>query len=312
MQKVQLGKTEETISIMGMGTMYFGTKVDKKTSFELLDRYVEVGGNFLDSANKYASWVPGFNGGESELLLGEWMKARNNRADMFITSKVGFPYEDIPRTLKKEVIISECERSLKRLGVDTIDLFFAHAYDVNTPIEESMEAFNLLKEQGKIRHIGGSNFPSWRLEQASNCAQQNGWDSFTCLQQRHTYLSPNLRAPFGNQLLITPEIEDYSQANGLTLMGYSPLLSGAYSKDDVEIPLQYQSAIADSQLKTLKEIAQEQNCSSNQLVLAWMLHSVPQVLPIVAASRMEQLNENLEAKDIVLSAEQMERLNTMA
>ena len=102
MQKIRLGNANEQISCMGLGTMYFGSKVDEQTSFSILNYYSEKGGTFLDSANKYASWVSGFQGGESELLIGKWLKQKGNRNKMFLTSKVGFPYENIPRSLKKE------------------------------------------------------------------------------------------------------------------------------------------------------------------------------------------------------------------
>lgn len=136
MHSVFLGKSGAQISCMGLGTIYFGTKVDEHTSFLLLDRYTQSGGSFLDSANKYASWVP------------------------------GFPYGDILRSLKKEIIISECEKSLKRLGTETIDLYFAHAYDIETPAEETMEAFHHLKKEGKIRFTGASNYYAWQLSEA--------------------------------------------------------------------------------------------------------------------------------------------------
>ena len=170
MQKVRLGDTNEQISCMGLGTMYFGSKIDEQTSFSMLDYYSEMGGSFIDSANKYASWVPGFQGGESELLIGKWLKQKANRDEMFLISKVGFPYGTIPRSLKKEIIISECERSLLRLGVETIDLYFAHAYDSATPAEEVMVAFSTLKEQGKIRVAGASNFWGWQLTEAASAA----------------------------------------------------------------------------------------------------------------------------------------------
>ena len=112
----------------------------------MLDYYSEKSGSFLDSANKYASWVAGFKGGESEELIGEWIKQRGNRDELFLSSKVGFPYGNIPCSLKKDIIISECERSLRRLGVETIDLYFAHSYDPLTKPDEVMSAFIRLKE----------------------------------------------------------------------------------------------------------------------------------------------------------------------
>lgn len=253
MQKIKLGNTNEQISCMGLGTMYFGSKVDEQTSFSILDYYSELGGSFLDSANKYASWVPGFQGGESELLIGKWLKQKANRDKMFLTSKVGFPYGNIPRSLKKEIIISECEKSLKRLGVETIDLYFAHAYDATTPLEEVMEAFSTLKEQGKIRFAAASNYLGWQLAEAASAAEKIGFEGFACLQQKHTYLEPGLRANFGTQLLLTPEIEEYCQIQNLTIMAYSPLLGGAYVNSDNPIPVQYQSAANDFRIKNLNK-----------------------------------------------------------
>jgi len=158
---------------MGLGTMYFGSRVDERASFDILDCYVAHGGTFLDSANKYASWVPGFQGGESECLIGRWMKDHGNRHQLFITSKVGFPYDNIPRSLKKETIVSECEKSLTRMGVDAIDLFFAHAFDEATLPEETMEAFYQLIKSGKIRFAGASNYYAWQL--CHSPCQKNRW-----------------------------------------------------------------------------------------------------------------------------------------
>jgi aryl-alcohol dehydrogenase-like predicted oxidoreductase len=309
MKKLELGNTGEKISCMGLGTMYYGSKVDERTSFELLDFYFERGGDFLDSANKYASWVPGFYGGESEKLIGKWMKEKGNRKDVFIASKVGFPYGDVSRSLKKEIIISECERSLKRFVTETIDFYFAHAFDSATPLEETMEAFYLLKKSGKIRFAGASNFYSWQLSEASAIAQQQGWEGFCCIQQRHTYLEPMLRANFGTQLLLTPELQDYCVAENLTIMAYSPLLGGVYSRKDRVLPVQYISPINDIHVAKLNEVADELNVSPNAVVLAWMVQGSPPVIPMVTGSNIAQLEENLESLTIQLSDEQLERLN---
>ncbi len=309
MQKVKFGNTKEQISCMGLGTMYFGSKVDEKTSFSILDYYSEKGGSFLDSANKYASWVPGFQGGESELLIGKWLKQKGNRNKMFLTSKVGFPYENIPRSLKKEIIISECERSLKRLGVETIDLYFAHAYDATTSAEEVMETFSVLKKQGKIRYAGASNYSGWQLTQTINAAKQLGVESFTCLQQRHTYLEPGLRANFGTQLLLTPEIEEYCRTQNLTIMAYSPLLGGAYVNPNRPVPVQYQNAANDYRMKNLKQLATELQVSPNAVVLRWMMQSSPAIIPMVTGSSVAQLKENMEALTFILNDEQLALLN---
>ena len=309
MKEVELGRTGELISCIGLGTMYFGSKVDEETSFKMLDYYFEQGGRFLDSANKYASWVPGYRGGESEILIGRWLKNRNNRSDLFITSKVGLPYGSIQRSLKKETIISECEKSLKRMGIETIDLYFAHAFDAETPIDESMHAFQQLKKDGKIRFAGASNFFGWQLSEANAAANRQAWEGFTCIQQRHTYLEPVMRANFGAQLALTPELQEYCTERELRIMAYSPLLGGAYDREDRPIPVQYQSVSTDIRLVRLKEVADELLVSVNEIVLSWMIHSLPGVIPIISGSSVSQLQENLNAKSLTLTETQFALLN---
>jgi aryl-alcohol dehydrogenase-like predicted oxidoreductase len=306
MQKVNLEKTGQQISCIGLGTMYFGSKVDEKTSFDILDFYAAQGGTFLDSANKYASWIPGFKGGESEMLIGKWLNERKKRTSMVISSKVGFAYGEIPRSLKKEIIIAECEKSLKRMKVETIDLYFAHAFDTQTPLTETMEAFYQLKRSGKIRFAGASNFYAWQLAEANSIANQQGWEGFCCLQQRHTYLEPTLRTSFGAQLLLTPEIANYCETNEITTMAYSPLLAGAYVDAQKPIPIQYQSVTSDFRLKVLKEIATELNVSANAVVLAWMIQT--KTIPMVTGSSVNQINENFSALKFKLADEQLQRL----
>ena len=312
MKKLELGNTGEKISCMGLGTMYFGSKVDERNSFKMLDSYFDKGGTFLDSANKYACWVPGFQGGESEELIGKWLKKKGNRNDLFITSKIGFPYSDVPRSLKKDIIISECEKSLKRFGTETIDLYFAHAFDAMTPVEETMEAFYLLKKSGKIRFAGASNFFGWQLCEANAIAQQQGWEGFCCIQQRHTYLEPTLRADFGTQLLLTPEIQDFCQIKNISMMAYSPLLGGAYIRNDRPIPVHYQSLTSEFRMTQLIEVADELKVSPNALVLAWMMQSSTRSIPLVTGSTVAQLAENFEAISFSLTEKQLERLNQEA
>jgi aryl-alcohol dehydrogenase-like predicted oxidoreductase len=309
MRKISLGKTGIEISVMGLGTMYFGSKVDERTSFRLMDLYQEHGGNFLDSANKYASWLPGHKGGDSEMLIGRWLKQKGRAADLVIATKVGFPYGDIPRSLKKEIIISECELSLRRLGVECIDLYFAHAYDSDTPVEESMEAFYQLKKAGKIRYVGASNYMAWRLEEANSQAALKDWEGFSCLQQRHTYMEPSIRTAFGNQQVLTPGQVDLCQAREISLMAYSPLLGGIYGKHDVALPIQYQSLLNEQKMASLRALTFKTPFTANQLVLSWMLHSSPQVIPLVTGSNEKQLNENLEAASISLTSEDMDLLD---
>ena len=308
-KNIKLGKTDVDISVMGLGTMYFGSGIDEQTSFRLMDIYLDYKGNFFDSANKYASWVPGFEGGESERIIGKWLKQHGGVGNLIISSKVGFAYGKVPRSLNKEIIISECERSLRRLGIETIDLYFAHSYDEHTPVEETMEAFYRLKKTGKIRYAGASNYMGWRLKEANTIAVLKQWEEFCTLQQRHTFLEPSARADFGNQLILTPEIIDICREHELTIMAYSPLLGGVYGKESLEVPPQYRSLASEQKMGTLRELASKTNFTPNQLVLSWMLHSNPVVIPMVTGSNEKQMTENLEAASIVLSQEDMEALN---
>ena len=309
MEKIELGNTKEMVSCMGLGTMYFGTKVDEKTSLKLLDVYYERGGRFIDTANKYASWIPGFKGGESERLIGRWIKSKGNRKDLFLSTKVGFAYQDVPQSLKSELIIRECEKSLRRLEVETIDLYFAHNYDKSTPYEESLEAFHKLQADGKVRCIGASNDYSWHLERARQIHTENQWDPFCCLQQKYTLLQPAVGAYFGTQMVLTPDLIDYCKEHRITLMAYSPLLGGVYSDGGKEIPDQFKNNDNLNRMEALHDIAFETGFSMNQVVLSWMMHQDPPVIPLITGSKEQQLLENIGAVNLTLSSEQMDRLN---
>jgi aryl-alcohol dehydrogenase-like predicted oxidoreductase len=148
METQKLGKTGVDVSALCLGAMYFGTRNDQATSYRVLDKYVEAGGTFIDTANIYAHWVKGFKGGESETLLGEWMQGRGNRDKLFIASKVGFGYPGVPVGLRANQIEEECNKSLRYLKIDTIDLYYAHVDDRKTPLEETLEAFDKLVKAG--------------------------------------------------------------------------------------------------------------------------------------------------------------------
>jgi len=306
---VPLGNTGVEVSAFCLGTMYFGNRTDQETSYRLLDQYLEAGGSFLDTANIYARWVPGFKGGESEALLGEWMRERKNRSQMFIATKVGFEYPGVERGLRADQIETECEKSLRRLGVDTIDLYYAHVDDRDTPMEETMEAFDRLVKAGKVRFIGASNFLAWRLEEARWTSQRHGWAEYCSIQQRYSYIRPKPGASFAPQVAANDDLLDYCRAQGITMLAYSPLLSGAYTRADRSFSRQYLGPDTDARLAALKAVAEEMGATANQVVLAWMVQSSPPVIPLVAASTVDQMQENLDALEIELSAGQMARLN---
>jgi aryl-alcohol dehydrogenase-like predicted oxidoreductase len=200
MRQLTLGKGGPRVSEFCLGAMYFGTRNDRAESFALLDQFMDAGGNFIDTANIYAHWVEGGKGGESETMLGAWMRARGNREQCFIASKVGFAYPGIQPGLRAEQIEAECHKSLKRLGVDTIDLYYAHVDDRQTPLEETLAAFDSLIRAGKVRFIGASNYLAWRLERARWISQTQEWAAYCCIQQRYTYLRPKPGADFDPQI----------------------------------------------------------------------------------------------------------------
>jgi len=290
--------------------MYFGSSTDAATAYQLLDQYVEAGGSFLDTANIYARWVPGYVGGESETLLGKWMRQRHNRSGLFLASKVGFEMPGVERGLRASQIEEECEKSLRRLGVDTIDLYYAHVDDRSTSVEEIMEAFHKLVKAGKVHFIGASNFLAWRLEEARWVSRTQSWSEYCCIQQRYSYVRPKPGAKFAPQIAANDDLLDYCKSRGITLLAYSPLLRGAYTRPERPFPDQYVGPDTRARVAVLKTIAEEKNATANQIVLAWMIHSEPCVIPLVAASTTGQVRENLNSLKISLSTEDMARLNS--
>jgi len=309
MQTQQLGNTDTQVSALCLGTMYFGSKNNKATSYNLLDRYIDAGGTFLDTANIYARWIDGYQGGESETLLGEWMAERGNRDKVFLASKVGFDYQDVPISLRADLIEQECNRTLKRLNVDTIDLYYAHKDDRTTPLEETMEAFNKLIQAGKVRYIGASNYLAWRLERAKWVSETNDWAQYCCVQQRYTYLPMRPGASSGRQEVANDDLRQYCADTGTTLLAYSVMLGGSYTRTDRSLPDEYRSPDNEDRLATLRSVAGEIAATPNQVILCWMRQSTPSVIPLIAASTIEVLDENIGALDFELSDDQMERLN---
>ncbi len=309
MRKVPLGTSGHQVSSLCLGAMYLGTKTDVETSYAILDLYLEQGGTFIDTANIYAHWIDGFKGGESETLLGDWMRKRRNRSSLFLASKVGFQYPSVERGLSADTVAAECERSLKRLGVETIDLYYAHVDDRKTPLDETLEAFDRLVRAGKVRMIGASNFLAWRLAEARLLSRSRAMTEYCCIQQRFSYLQPRPGASFDPQLAANSDLLDFSESSGVTLLAYSPLLGGAYTRADRGIPEQYLWRDTEDRLARLKRLARELGITANQLVLAWMAQSQPAIIPVMAGGTVEQVRENLGCLDVLLGQAQMEFLN---
>jgi aryl-alcohol dehydrogenase-like predicted oxidoreductase len=308
--KVKLGNSKLEVSALALGTDLIGSKIDRSSSFALFDFFYGKGGTFLDTANFYASWLPGFQGGESETTIGAWMKERKNRHEMVISSKLAFDYPGSKGGLSAAEIERECEKSLRRLQTDRIDLYYAHRDDRETPIEETMEGFDRLLRAGKVRAIGASNLSVWRIAQANVVARKSGWAPYSVIEQRYTYLRPRHGANFGPQVFLAQDLKDFAQFEGIALVGYSILLQGAYTRMDRPLPAQFGGTDSDDRLKVLHEVAAQTGHTPNQVIIAWMRQSKPAVLPIIAGSRVEQLSESISALSLTLSDDQMSRLET--
>jgi aryl-alcohol dehydrogenase-like predicted oxidoreductase len=310
MKKVKIGKTDVEVSTLCMGSDLIGSKVDRSSSFEIFDIFYDRGGSFIDTANFYSSWYPGCEGGESETTIGDWMKERGVRDKMQISSKLAFDYPGCDGGLSASEIERECEKSLKRLQTDYIDVYYAHRDDFDTPLEVTMEAFDRLIKAGKVRAIGASNLWIWRIAEANMVSQLNGWAPYSVVEQRYTYLRPRHGADFGPQICISEDLKRYAEAHDVSLIGYSILLQGAYTRDDKPIPAQFAGPEADERLEALRSVAIEVGANPNQVIIAWMPQSTPFILPIIAGSKADQVIENLDALEITLTDDQMERLDT--
>ncbi len=309
MRKIELGRSGVEVSELCFGTDLIGSRTDRGTSFHLLDLFRENGGTFVDTGNFYAAWLPGCRGGESETTIGLWMKERGCREEMAIATKLGFDYPGSPGGLSAGEIERECEKSLGRLQTDRLDLYYAHRDDPQTPLEETMPAFDRLIRSGKVRAIGASNLPVWRIAEANMVAAMNGWAQYCAVEQRHTYLRPRHGADFGPQIPINEDLKQYCRSRGLTPIAYSILLQGAYTRADRPVPAQYAGPEAGDRLAVLRAVAGETGATPNQVIIAWMLQSDPRVIPIVAGSRPEQVLENVGALRLELTGDQMRRLN---
>ncbi len=309
MRNFRLGSSGVEVSALCFGTDSIGSKIDPQMSFKLLDRFREAGGTFLDTANFYAAWLEGCAGGESERTIGEWMKDRNCRDGMVVASKLGFDYPGCAGGLSAVEIERECEKSLRRLQTDRLDVYYAHRDDGATRLEETMEAFDRLVRAGKVRAVGASNLRVWRIAEANQVSEMNGWAKYSVVEQRHTYLRPRHGADFGPQICVNEDLKEYCRARGVAIVAYSILLQGCYTREDRQVPSQYGGPDADARLAELEAVAKETGATRNQVIIAWMLQGDPAAIPIVAGSRLEQLEENLAALEVRLTKEQMARLD---
>jgi aryl-alcohol dehydrogenase-like predicted oxidoreductase len=312
MKKRKLGNSGLEIAPLAFGGNVFGWTADEPTSFKLLDAFVGSGFNFIDTADVYSRWIPGNPGGESETILGKWLKRSGNRQKVLIATKVGSEMGPGKKGLTKTYILSAVEDSLKRLQTDRIDLYQSHVDDPDTPMEETLEAYAQLIRQGKVRAIGASNFTAERLAQALTVSKQHGWPRYECLQPRYNLYD---RADYETQL------EPLCVENGLGVIPYFSLamgfLTGKYrSETDQSKSARGQRVVKTflnerglSILSALDQVAKQHESTPAAVALAWLMARPSITAPIASATNLDQLNDMLAAAKLDLDHSSIEHLN---
>ncbi len=304
MEKRTLGKTDLHIAPIVFGGNVFGWTIDEKKSFEILDRFVEDGFNFIDTADVYSRWAPGNNGGESETIIGNWLKKHNKRHDIIIATKVG---SDMGRgkSLKKDYIINEVEHSLSRLQTDYIDLYFSHFDDESTPVEETLAAYETLIKAGKVRWIGASNFSAERLKESLIYSTKHGLPSYQVYQPGYNLYD---RADFEQ------EHEKICLDYGLGVVVYyslaSGFLTGKYRGENDLNKSQRGGGIKKflnergfKILAALDQIAGKYRVEPASVALTWLINHPSVTAPIASVTDLNQLKSFTEAANLKLSSE---------
>lgn len=303
MKKRQLGQTDLHFYPIAFGGNVFGWTLDEKPSFDMLNGFTEAGFNFIDTADVYPRWVPGNTGGESEAIIGKWMKEKKNRQDLIITTKVGSDMGDGKKGLKKAYILKAIEDSLKRLQTDYIDLYQTHFDDESTAVEETLEAYSQLVKDGKIRWIGTSNMSPERILESLAASKEKDFPSYQTLQPHY-----NLYAREAYET----NFEPIALANQLGVITYysleSGFLSGKYrtSADLSKSPRgakmdQYFNPRGTKILETLDAISQEYHSTPAAVALAWLIQRPSVTAPIVSATNRIQLESMIAAPNLNLS-----------
>ncbi|MGB6500445.1 MAG: aldo/keto reductase, partial [Thermoplasmata archaeon] len=305
-----LGSSGFAVAPLAFGGNVFGWTADRTRSFDLLDAFVEAGFNLIDTADVYSRWAPGHQGGESETILGEWLRERGRRRDVVIATKVGMEIAPGRAGLSRSHILRSVDASLARLGVDSIDLYQSHVDDPATPQTETLEAYRDLLDQGKIRSIGASNFTPARLAEALRVSRDHGLPAYSTVQPRYNLMD---RSEFEGAL------EEVCRTHHLGVITYSSLasgfLTGKYrSKDDLgKSP---RGARAEARLdarghrilEALDAVSADTGARPATVALAWLLTRPAVTAPIASATSLDQLAELTAAARLALSSAAIDRL----
>ncbi len=311
MERRKLGNTGLEISPLALGGNVFGWTIDEPTSFRILDAFVAAGFNLIDTADVYAKWVPGNKGGESETIIGNWLKKSGKRSEVIVATKVGMEMAPDKKGLSAAYIFRAVEDSLRRLQTDHIDLYQAHKDDPDTPLEETLRAFAKLIKDGKVTAIGASNYSGPRLSQALEVSKKHGLPAYQTLQPDYNLYD---RADYENNL------EPICLANGLGVISYFSLASGFLTgkyRSEADLSKsqrggrvkKYLNERGFRILKALDEVAVQYNSTPARVALAWLMARPSITAPIASATSLEQLKDLIEATKLQLDKSSIEALN---
>ncbi len=314
MEYRNLGRTGLKVSELCMGTMQFGWTTDEAHAFEVLDAYAESGGNFLDTADVYTRWFEGNPGGVAEEIIGRWMTARGNRAQIVVATKCRGTMGPGPNDvgLSRKHIMDAVEASLRRLNIDYIDLYQAHSDDPEVPLEETMAAFDNLVQRGLVRYVGASNYQAWRLMQSLWISDKHGYVRYDSIQPSYS---------LANRAGYERELEPLCLEQGVGMIPYSPLaggfLTGKYRRDQAlpesgraqQVQNRYLNEEGFSLLDRVLEIAERHGASPAQISLAWLLARPGMTAPITAANTVEQWQDLAGAVDVQLTPDDIKQLD---
>lgn len=310
----RLGRTGLKVSALCLGTMQFGWTADEAQSFAVMDAFVGAGGNFLDTADVYSGWVETSYGGKSEEIIGRWLRERGNRGEIVLATKVRGRMWEGPNGegLSRAHIMRACDDSLRRLQTDYIDLYQTHSFDGETPIEETMDALGDLVRAGKVRYLGCSNYPAWRLALALGASERHNTARYDSIQPHYN---------LANRDEYERELQELCVDQGVGAIPYSPLaggfLTGKYRRD-AEMPAseradgikkRYFNERGWATIDALLAVAGEQNAEPASVALAWLLAQPSVAAPIIGANTPEQLQASLAALDLTLNEGDLARLS---
>ena len=304
--RISLPGTELSVHPLCLGGNVFGASADQDQSFEVMDAYQAAGGNFIDTADSYLWRLPGNSGGESETIIGNWLTARGNRADIVVATKVGsWP---VHPGLSAENIAVAAEESLRRLRTDYIDLYYAHRDDPDTPLEETLSAFDALVRAGKVRYIAASNYSAPRLAEALRISAQNGFASYVAVQPHYNLMERDYEH----------ELAPLLAERGLPCLPYFSLakgfLTGKYKADTTidswraEGARQYLTDRGRRVLAELAAVAEQHQVGQAAVALAWLLAQPTVATPLASARNIEQLAGLLPMAELKLSDDELHRL----